>query len=148
MRIEQKAVGRARASITAEGRRCALVVAEELPRWLAANTAAVMGVALGAHGLIPLGPDLPDATGSLHRGIGTTPLPVLTAQAQELPALREKALELDLFVIDFSTAAHESATYDEYEESLLSKPIGYLGLAMRGPKKSILSVTGNLRTLR
>lgn len=141
-------MGATREPITAGGRRCTLVIADDLPRWLAANAAAALGVAMGAHGLIPVGPDLRDEAGSLHPGIGTTPLPVLTARAEELPALRDKALELGLSVIDFNDAAHASATYDEYEKHMLAKPVAYLGLALCGPKKQILSVTGNLRSLQ
>jgi hypothetical protein len=141
-------MGVTREPITAGGRRCALVIAEELPRWLAANAAAVLGVALGAHGLIPVGPDLRDEAGSLHPGIGTTPLPVLTTRAEELPALRDKALELGIFVIDFNEAAHSSATYNEYEKKLRAMHMSYLGLALCGAKKQVLSVTGNLKSLR
>ncbi len=140
--------GSSRAAITEQGRRCVFVIADDLPRWLAANTAAVLGVALGAHGLIPLGPELPDAENSAHPGIGATPLPILTAAGDELPALRHKALELGIFVIDFNDAAQYSKTYDEYESRLLSGTRSYLGLALCGPKKPVLSITGNLRSLR
>ncbi|WP_242907203.1 DUF2000 domain-containing protein [Actinomadura terrae] len=128
--------------------RCALVVAEELPRWLAANTTAVLGVALGAHGLIPAGPDLEDHEGGRHPGIGTVPLPVLAAPSGELAPLRLKALKLGIVVIDFNEAARNSRTYDEYEKRLSTEPIGYLGLALHGPKKAITSVSGNLKSLR
>jgi hypothetical protein len=142
------AAGTSRDPITEQGLRCVLVVAEELPRWLAANTTAVLGVALGAHQLIPAGPDLPDGEGSTHPGIGTTPLPVLTAPGEELSALRHKAMELGVFVIDFNDAARDSKTYDEYEGTLAGRSVSYLGLALYGPKKQVNSVAGNLRNLR
>lgn len=128
--------------------RCALVLADELPRWLAANSAAVLGVALAGHGLIPVGPDLLDMTAEKHPGIGTMPLPILTAPGDELPQLRRTAIERGIFVIDFNSAAHSSHTYDEYEKLLGDGPVNYLGLALHGARKAVTSVCGNLKSLR
>jgi hypothetical protein len=128
--------------------RCILVLDDELPRWLAANATAVLGVALGGHGRIPLGPDLPDGSGDLHPGIGTVPLPILTAPAHELPALRRKALELGIFVVDFNGAAYQSKTYDQYQDLLGATELSYLGLGMHGSAKPLRSLTGNLRSLK
>lgn len=128
--------------------RCVLIVDAELPRWLIANTTAVLGVAIGAHGRIPLGPNLRDHLDSHHPGIGMMPLPILAASAEELPSLRQKALGMDIFVIDFNTAALESHTYTEYEQRLLCGKVGYLGLALHGSAKALSSLTGNLRSLR
>jgi hypothetical protein len=127
---------------------CILVVDEALPRWLAANTTAVLGVALGAHGLIQAGPELSDADGCYHPGIGTMPLPVLAATRDELPALRFKATESHISVIDFNDAARSSRSYDEYEQQLLSGSVGYLGLALFGPRKAVKSLSGNLKSFR
>lgn len=128
--------------------RCALVVDEEVPRWLLANATAVLGVALGVHGRIGLGPDLPDVTGDLHAGIGAMPLPILTAPAGELPALRRKGLELGLFVVDFNEAALRSRTYDEYRVALGAIDPGYVGLGVHGQGQAVRSLTGNLRSLK
>ncbi len=76
------------------------------------------------------------------------PLPVLTAQREELSALRTKARELGLYVIDFNDAARQSRNYDEYKEKLSGKPVGYLGLALYGKKQAIRSIAGNLKSLR
>lgn len=127
---------------------CVLVVDDALPRWLTANATAVLGVAVGAHGLVTAGPALPDSEGSWHPGIGTMPLPILSAPRDDLPAVRRKALEQDIMVIDFNDAAKESRVYDEYRERLLSGASGYLGLALIGRKKAVRSITGNLRSLR
>lgn len=127
---------------------CVLVLDDELPRWLAANATAVLGVALGAHGLIQAGPELPDADGHYHRGIGTIPLPVLSSPREELPALHLKAIESNITVIDFNDAARNSRSYSEYEQQLLAEPVGYLGLALFGARKSVKSVSGNLKSLR
>ncbi|MFC4563608.1 DUF2000 domain-containing protein [Nocardiopsis mangrovi] len=127
---------------------CVLIVDDALPRWLAANTAAVLGVALGAHGLIGLGPELPDADGVLHPGIGDTPLPVLASPREGLPALRAKARESGLFVVDFNDAARLSRNYGEYKERLAAGSAGYLGLALHGSRKAVRSISGNLKSLR
>jgi hypothetical protein len=70
-----------------EGTRCVLVVDKALPPWLIANTTAVLSVALGAHGVIPFGPETVDFNGEKHPGIGTMPLPILAAASTELPEL-------------------------------------------------------------
>jgi hypothetical protein len=136
------------ANVSREDESCVLVLDQELPRWLAANATAVLGVALGAHRLISAGPDLLDAEGSSHPGIGVRPLPILSASRDELPALRRKALESQITVIDFNDAARNSRVYDEYETRLLSEDLGYLGLALYGPRKAVKSLSGNLRSLR
>ncbi|MHA6799833.1 DUF2000 domain-containing protein [Salinifilum ghardaiensis] len=125
-----------------------LVIDEEIPRWLAANTTAVLGVALGAHGMIQAGPELQDVDGHYHPGIGTSPLPVLGASREELPALRLKAIESNITVIDFNDAARNSRSYGEYEQRLQVGPVGYLGLALFGARKAVKSVSGNLKSLR
>ncbi|SFD85094.1 hypothetical protein SAMN04487819_10483 [Actinopolyspora alba] len=127
---------------------CVLVLDEELPRWLAANTTAVLGVALGAHGLIRTGPELEDAAGEVHPGIGTRPLPVLGAPGAELPALRRKAIGSGVVVIDFNEAARSSRSYDEYEKNIRMDGMGYLGIALHGPRKAVKSISGNLKSLR
>lgn len=137
-----------RGDVLPSNSRCVLVVADELPKWLAVNSAAILGVALAAHGLIPIGPDLLDASGVKHPGIGTTPLPILAAPGDELSQLRSTAIEKGIFVIDFNSAAHNSHTYDEYEKLLADEPVDYLGLALHGPKKAVTSVSGNLKSLR
>ncbi|WP_175454946.1 DUF2000 domain-containing protein [Actinopolyspora saharensis] len=124
------------------------MIDEELPRWLASNATAVLGVALGAHGLIQAGPELPDTDGHYHPGIGTTPLPVLASPREELPALRLKAINSNITVLDFNDAARNSRSYDEYEQKLLTESIGYLGLALFGARKAVKSVSGNLKSLR
>jgi hypothetical protein len=101
--------------------RCVLVVDPEQPAWLTANTAAVLGVALGGHGLIPLGPGVADAQGEKHPGIGALPLPILAALAEKLPELRRKAQDVGLVVVDFNAAAHGSRTYASTSTSCPSK---------------------------
>jgi hypothetical protein len=131
-----------------KGIRCVLVIDQDLPRWLTVNTAAVLGVALGGHGIVPMGPSLLDNGGSEHPGIGALPLPVLAAPGPELPALRQISLKSGLFVIDFNSAARDSREYPEYEQKLASAEPSYLGIAIHGSAKLVTSITGNLRSLR
>lgn len=130
------------------GTRCVLVVDEALPPWLTANTTAVLSVALGAHGMIPLGPDTVDFNGEKHPGIGAMPLPILAASSTELPELRRKAQDSGLLVVDFNTAARDSRTYPEYEHKLANEQVSYLGIAMHGPARAVTSIAGNLKSLR
>jgi Protein of unknown function (DUF2000) len=73
------------------GTRCVLVVDKAvdkaLPPWLIANTTAVLSVALGAHGVILLGPETVDFNGEKHPGIGAMLLPILAAASTELSEL-------------------------------------------------------------
>lgn len=132
----------------APDQRCVIVVDEGLPTWLLANSTAVLGVALGAHGHITLGPDVTDREGGIHPGIGKIPLPILAAGRIALPLLREKAIKLGLTVLDFNSAAQLSRTYPEYERRLQADHLEYLGLALFGAAKAVTSLTGNLKGLR
>jgi len=135
-------------TVSRNASRCVLIVDADLPRWLVANSAAVLGVALGAHGYIAHGPDLPDSSGSMHPGIGVMPLPILAASASDLPGLRQKALDARAVVIDFNAAARDSRTYPEYEDKLARDVPEYLGIAVHGPAAVVTSLTGNLKSLR
>jgi hypothetical protein len=130
------------------GIRCVLVIDPDLPRWLIVNAAAVLGVAIGANGRVPLGPSVRDVRGSDHPGIGALPLPILAAPEVDLPLLRQKALSAGLFVVDFNSVARDSRVYPEYEKQLALSEPSYLGLAIHGDAKLVTSVTGNLRSLR
>lgn len=130
------------------GTRCVLVVDRALPPWLIANTTAVLSVALGAHGAIPLGPETVDSNGEKHPGIGAMPLPILAAASTELPELRRKAHDSGLFVVDFNTAARDSRTYPEYEHKVANEQVSYLGIAIYGAARAVTSIAGNLKSLR
>jgi hypothetical protein len=129
----------------------AIVVDSAMPSGLAANTAAVLALTLGSRVGSLLGPDLKDADGSVHLGITTVPIPILTAATDALKALRRAALEDQLLVVDFTDCAQRTRTYEDYE-SLLAEgseaTMTYLGVALCGPRKNVQRLTGSLPLLR
>lgn len=132
----------------------AVVVDGALPSGLAANTAAVLMLSLGHRVGSLIGPDLKDASGSTHPGITTTPIPILTASAEQMKQLRTTALEDaggELLVIDFTNCAQRTKTYDDYANLLGSTAdddLTYLGVALYGPRKRVRRLTGSLPLLR
>ncbi|MGW5238404.1 DUF2000 domain-containing protein [Monashia sp. NPDC004114] len=131
----------------------AVVVDSSLPSGLAANTAAVLTLTVGHRVPELVGPDLKDADGCTHLGITTTPIPILTASTEHLKAICGLAREdlHDLLVVGFSDCAQRTRTYDDYAEALessSSEELTYLGAALYGPRKKVVSLTGTLRLLR
>ena len=78
-----------------------VVVDESLAPGLAANAAAVMAMTLGAKLPDLIGADFEDGGRWRHPGLITAGLPVLRAPADELPALRARAVEAEVGVIGF-----------------------------------------------
>jgi hypothetical protein len=131
--------------------RCVVVVDEALPPGLAANAAAVLAVSLGAGAPDLVGADLVDAGGDHHPGLITTGLPVLRAPADELPALRTRALDAGVRVIGFPVFGQQTTDYAAFGEQLAQTPseaVAHLGLALRGPKRAVARLTGSLPLLR
>lgn len=58
--------------------KCVLVIDEAMPRGLAANTAAILGITWGRLRPELVGEDVTDAAGAIHPGIIRTPVPVLS----------------------------------------------------------------------
>lgn len=127
--------------------KCVLVLADDLSTGLAVNAAGVLAVTLG-HKVPSLMPeDARDASGGLHAGLINVPLPILVAGRTELKALRERAGQAELTVVGFSDVAQHARTYGAYVTTLAATPpeaLGYLGLALYGPKKSVNKLVGNL----
>lgn len=132
----------------------AIVVDATMPAGLAANTAAVLALTLGRRVDALVGHDLKDGDGSLHPGITTTPLPILTAATDTIRTIRNEAAAgaIDgMFVVDFTNCAQRTRTYDDYAEQLEAasgEAIVYLGVAVCGPKKAVQRLTGSLPLLR
>ena len=55
--------------------KCVMVIDEELPLGLIANTAGIMGFTLGKHRPEAVGPDVADGSGKPHLGIIEFPVP-------------------------------------------------------------------------
>ena len=127
-----------------------IIVDPELPAGLIANTAAVLALTLGRRvdGLI--GPDVADGSGLPHVGITMVTLPVLSASSETITDLWVRATQLGLLVVDFSEAAQSTTTYDAYTAKLQATQaadVKYLGIAIRGAKKLVNRLTGNLALL-
>lgn len=134
--------------------KCVIVVRDDLPLGLAVNAASVLALTLGrdVDGLI--GPDLKDRSGEVHRGITTTPLPILKASGDRLREIRlQTTAELsdDLHVVDFTDAAQTTRTYDDYAAKLAVgelQEFAYLALGLYGSKKLVNRWVGSLALLR
>ena len=57
--------------------KCVMVLDENLPLGLLANTAAILGITLGKHMPEAVGADVLDGSGKAHLGIITFPVPIL-----------------------------------------------------------------------
>lgn len=134
--------------------KCVILADEALPLGVLANTTAILGITLGK--LIPnlVGADVRDASGQVHRGITTIPVPILRGNKEILRTLREKLYTSnfsDIVVADFSDVAQCCNTYDEYIDQASSTKEAaytYLGLILYGNKKKINKLTGSMPLLR
>lgn len=88
-----------------QNEKCVMVIDEQLPIRIIANTAAVMGITLGKAMPEVVGADVRDESGHTHLGIIEFPVPILRGSPESIKALREKLYEPDfqaLTVVDFS----------------------------------------------
>ena len=134
-----------------QAKKCVMIIREDLPKGLAANTAALLGITLGKRFPEIVGEDLTDAAGKTHPGISRLPVPILRGSGAALTALWEKLSQPELSqvtAVDFSRLAQGCRDYGEYREKLAAaEDPGYTGIALFGPKKSINYLSGNLPLL-
>lgn len=131
--------------------RTVLVINRELPAGLAANAAAVLALSLGALKPGLPGPDFVDGSGEQHPGLFPAGLPVLAASAADLSALRRRARERGIRVVDFPSVGQQTNDYGEFRRVVAGTPepdLRYLGVALHGPAKAVRAVTGGLPLLR
>jgi len=131
--------------------RCAIVLDEELTPGRAANAAAVIALTVGA--LVPdlQGEDVVDADGAIHPGLIPIGLPVLKAPAGTIGALRERAVEAGLVVVDFPAPGQQTTDYEAFRHAVSTTraaELEYVGVAVIGPKKRVARITGQLALLR
>ena len=137
-----------------QNEKCVMIIDENLPLGMAANTAAIMGISMGKEIPEVVGKDVFDQSGNRHLGIIEFPVPILKGNAQSMQMIREKLYEpefSDLTVVDFSDLAQGCKTYDEYVEkmTLVSETeLRYLGIAICGAKKKVNKLTGSMGLLR
>ncbi len=131
--------------------RYVLVLDEALPPGLAANAAAVLALSIGARFPGLPGPDLVDADAAVHPGLIPMGLPVLSAPADRLGALRATAFTAGLHVIDFPTAGQQTTDYTAFAAAVAETPtaaLAYLGVALCGPSRAVRKLTGGFPLLR
>ena len=113
-----------------QNEKCVMVIDENLPLGIIANTAAIMGITLGKQMPEVVGADVYDRTGNGHLGIIEFP---------------------DLTVVDFSDLAQGCKTYDEFTTKMKDVPeteLYYYGVAICGAKKKVNKLTGSMALLR
>lgn len=137
-----------------QNEKCVMVIDENLPSGIVANTAAIMGITLGKQRREIVGADVYDRTGNRHLGIIEFPVPILKGNADVIKAIREKLYEpefSDLTVVDFSDLAQGCKTYDEFIEKIKDiseTELNYFGIAICGAKKKVNRLTGSMALLR
>ena len=137
-----------------QNEKCVIVVDEELPLGIIANTAVILGITLGKTMPEAVGPDVIDQTEKSHLGIIKFPVPVLKSSAEKLKYIRGQLYQNDfhdLLVVDLSDLAQGCKTYDDFTQKMNQVPesaLKYFGLAIYGSKKKVAKLTGSLPLLR
>lgn len=140
--------------MSVQNEKCVLILEENLPIGIAANTAAILGITIGSKKPNIVGQTVQDKNENSHLGIIQFPVPILKAGKQKLAEIRKILFSqeyCDLTVIDFSELAQSCKTYDEYVERMADSAgseLVYIGIAVCGNKKKINKLTGNLSLLR
>lgn len=134
--------------------KCVMIIDEQLPIGLVANTAAILGVTLGKLYPEGIGEDIYDSTGNKHLGIVNFPIPILKTNKEQLQTIREsisQQSEQDVTIIDFSDVAQITNSYEQYRqtlESIAPEKLAYFGICLKGKKKLINKVVGSLPLYR
>ena len=134
--------------------KCVMVVDENLPLGILANTAAIMGIPLGKNLPEIVGVDVVDQSGNEHLGIVKFPIPVLKASPGQIKEIRRTLYQpdfQDVTVVDFTDLAQSCKTYVEFIDKMAGiseAELQYFGLAICGVKKKINRLTGSMPLLR
>ena len=135
-------------------KKCVIIVNENLPLGLIANTAAVLGNTLGSHIPELVGKDVLDKNSVPHLGVIEIPIPILKGNVEILSNMMAKLLQpeySDLLIADFSETGQSCKNYDEYIEKMSkveTNELKYCGIAIYGDKKKVNKLTGNIGLLR
>jgi hypothetical protein len=122
-----------------------IVVRDGLTPNVATNAAAVLGLSLG--GRLPhlLGADGKDAAGGIHAGLNTHPVPIVTADAQQLAELHARArAREDIIAVGFTEVARRARDYATYLDDLATtadSELAYVAVALFGPRNRITALT-------
>ena len=134
--------------------KCVIVVDENLPLGIIANTTAILGITMGMKMPDVVGNDVLDLEGNAHMGIIQFPVPILKGNTEILKKLRTRLFEpqfSELTVVDFSDLAQGCKTYNEFIGKMANTSesrLNYIGIAVCGNKKQINKLTGSMPLLR
>ncbi len=137
-----------------QNEKCVMIIDENLPLGIIANTAAIMGISLGKEMPEIVGIDVIDKTDKKHLGIIEFPVPILKGNVESIKSIRKKLYEpefSDLTVIDFSDLAQSCKTYEQFigkMKTVSENELNYLGIAICGTKKKVNKLTGSMSLLR
>ena len=137
-----------------ENEKCVIIVDENLPLGIIANTAAILGITMGMKMPDVVGNDVLDLEGNPHMGIIQFPVPILKGNIGILKKLRTRLFEpqfSELTVVDFSDLAQGCKTYNEFIGKMANTSesrLNYIGIAVCGNKKQINKLTGSMPLLR
>lgn len=137
-----------------ENEKCVIVVDENLPLGIIANTAAILGITMGMKMPDVVGNDVLDLEGNAHMGIIQFPVPILKGNTEILKKLRTRLFDpqfSELTVVDFSDLAQGCKTYNEFIGKMANTSesrLNYIGIAVCGNKKQINKLTGSMPLLR
>lgn len=137
-----------------ENLKCVIIVDENIPLGIIANTTAILGITIGQQIPSIVGPTVYDGSNQPHLGIVMVPVPILKSDSTKLLEIRKKLYMeefKDLTVVDFSDIAQCCLTYDNYIEksaSVAGDDYKYFGIALYGNKKKINKLSGSLPLLR
>ena len=91
-----------------QNEKCVMVIDENLPLGIIANTAAIMGITLGKEIPEMVGANVTDQSGNEHLGIIEFPVPILKGSPEIIKAIREKLYQpdfQDLCIFHLSSAS-------------------------------------------
>jgi hypothetical protein len=132
-------------------RRCVIVLDRSLAIGKAANAAAVIALTVGQRHPGLVGATLTDASGADHPGLIPTGIAVLATGAEELPAIRAKAIAAACDVVDFPLQGQQTTDYASFLAAVAVTPadeLRYVGLALLGEKKAVARIVAHLGLLK
>ena len=134
-----------------ENEKSVMIIDEELPLGIIANTAAILGITLGKKRPDIVGCDVTDQNGNAHLGIIAFPIPGNKDSIREIRQRLYTSDFNDMTVVDFSDLAQGCNDYDAFINLMADSPeadLQYMGVAICGPKKKVNKLTGSMPLLK
>lgn len=142
------------ATLLSATHKCVLIIDNVQPTGIVANIASVLSMTLGDKVGNIVSHDVYDKQGEKHLGITQLPIPILGTSQEKIKEIRDHLISLDrrdLVLVDFSTVAQYSKTYEEYEQAMKetdNNDLHYIGIGVYAEKKIVNKSTGNLSLIR